>query len=40
MLASEIKDSNRLRINKATFIAKEMKICVKLQIIQAKNGSQ
>ena len=36
MLISDIKDSNRKWINKTAFIPKEMKICVKLQIIQAK----
>lgn len=39
MLILEIKDSNK-NVLKATFITKEVKICVKRQIIQAKNGSQ
>lgn len=36
VLISEIKDSNRKWINKTDIIPKEMKICVKLQIMQAK----
>ena len=36
VLISEIKDSNRKWINKTAIIPKEMKICVKLQIMQAK----
>ena len=38
VLISEFKDSNRKWINKTAFIPTEMKICVKLQIIQAKMG--
>lgn len=40
ILFLKVKDSSKKLINKTTVITKEMKICVKPQIMQAKNASQ